>query len=86
MSCEACRDMKEHEEAVPRCETGEGCLVPPLPPEEARALELRGLIARLGPLLAPEAVARTFGATRRDLLLLAAAEDALKEMERNDTP
>jgi hypothetical protein len=78
--------MKELEGSVPRCKTGEGCLVPPLGHDEAHALELRGLIARLGSLLGPEAVARAFGATRRDLLLLAAAEDALKEMESDDTP
>lgn len=73
------------EAEVPPCESAEGCPVPPLPPEEARALELRALIARLGRLIGPEAVVRAFGATRRDLLLIAEAEDALIEIEDYDT-
>lgn len=77
--------MRELERAIPRCESGAGCLVPHLPPGEARILELRGLIVRLGSLLGPETVVRAFGISRRELLLLASAEDAIREIGQDDT-
>ena len=63
----------------PGCETETGCLVPSPGPEGQRVLKLRSLLMRLGNLIDPGTVCRTFGADLDDLELLAVAEDELKE-------
>ena len=85
MSCSSCADIRRTDKAAPPCETETGCQLPPLGPEESRALEMRSMLIRLGGLGAAGDVLRLMGATRRDLRLMAMAEDALKEME-DDQP
>lgn len=66
--------------APPRCAGGE-CLLPALVPEAARALRLRSLIIRLRGLVDADAVLRAANASERDIMLLAASEDAIREMD-----
>ena len=84
MSCHTCRDMKTIDHAVPRCESAEGCLIPPLGAEEARVLEMRALLVSLAGLVSPEAILRIYGATLRQLELLAYLEQMLEEVAQSD--
>ncbi len=78
--------MKITDHAVPRCETseGEGCLIPPLGPEEASVMEMRALLVSLAGLVSPEAILRISGATLRQLELLAYLEQTLEEVYKSD--
>ncbi len=76
--------MERSDNVTPGCKSAEGCLVPPLGPEEARVMELRARVMRLRELVGAEAVLRLSGATLKDLELLAVVEDTLKEMDRDD--
>ncbi len=76
--------MKTIDHLVPRCETREGCLIPPLGPEEARVMEIHALLVRLAGLVSPEAILRIYGATLRQLELLAYLEEMLEEVFRSD--
>ena len=74
------------DKVTPRCETGQGCLLPTLGPDEVKALEMRSMLMRLEPLASTDTVLRLMGATRRHLKLMAAAEDAIKEMREDAEP
>ncbi len=78
--------MKTRDNAEPRCEIseGEGCLIPPLGPEEARVMEMRAMVVRLRGLVSPEGVLQMCGATRRQLELLAYLEKTLEEVFHSD--
>ncbi len=78
--------MKIKDKAVPRCEIsdGEGCLIPPLGSEEARVMEMRAQVVHLRGLVSPEGVLRMYGATRRQLELLAYLEQTLEEVFPDD--
>ncbi len=76
--------MKIKDLAVPRCETPEGCLIPPLGQEEAAVMEMRALLVSLAGLVSPEAVLRMSGATLRQLELLAYLQQILEEVYKSD--
>lgn len=81
----ACRDMREADGAIPRCESAEGCFIPPLEAEESRVLQMRALLIRLRGIASPEAVLGTSGATMAHLRLMAYVEEIMEEVPANDT-
>jgi hypothetical protein len=70
---------------IPDCKTDVGCTITRALPSVRRALELRGMLVRLHPLVDAGTVCREFGATRHDLELIAHVEDALREEKAEQT-
>ena len=64
---------------TPNCRTDEGCLIPPLHPIAARAMEIRDKLVRLHRLKIGPAILDRYGCTIDDLEMLALAEDELNE-------
>ncbi|MDA8324972.1 MAG: hypothetical protein M0033_02010 [Nitrospiraceae bacterium] len=56
-----------------------GCPIPPLSAEEARILDMRGMIMNLKELVEAGNVLKMMGATLEDLRILAAIEEGLRE-------
>jgi hypothetical protein len=81
MNCEVCRNAQAEANVTPHCETPKGCPLPPLIPEAARMLELRGLLVSLHDLVGPETICRQFGADMDDLRMLADLEDICKKFQ-----
>jgi hypothetical protein len=81
VSCEACEEQRRVDREIPDCETERGCRIPPLGPDEARVIRLRGQMMALKDIMSPEVVFRMCGGTWEDLELLAVVEDELREKE-----
>jgi len=64
---------------TPDCEKDGGCLIPPLMPGPARALEIRDKLQRLSGLNIGSSVLDLYRASIDDLDLIAIAEDELRE-------
>ncbi|GEM_PF-2249710 len=76
--CEACEEIREKDGVAPDCETEKGCILPPIGPAERRILEIRDRLVALQGLVDPGAVLKIYGASRRDIELLASVEKELK--------
>lgn len=64
---------------TPECQTGAGCLIPELPREGKRVMEIRRLISQLHGVIDPGTICRICDVDLIDLTLLAAVESELKE-------
>jgi hypothetical protein len=79
VNCRDCLAAQELDDILPACKTDEGCLIPPLLPDAARVMEIRDRLIRLHRLKIGPEILRIYSATRRDLELMALAEDELNE-------
>ncbi len=84
MTCTSCREIEKVDGEKPRCETGEGCLIPDLSPDALRIWEIRDRLLSLRDLLGAGPVLQAYGVTLDDLELLADLENALKAMDEED--
>lgn len=82
MNCQNCLEAEELDGIAPGCKTDEGCLIPPLHPQAARALAIRSKLVRLHRLKIGPAILGLYGATLDDLEMMALAEDELNEEEK----
>jgi hypothetical protein len=64
---------------TPDCRTALGCLIPALPVEGKRVLEIRGLLNRLHNVIDAGTICRICDVDLIDLQLLAIVEEELKE-------
>ena len=82
MSCEACREAHQVDGVTPGCETGQGCLIPPLDERGSRVMQIRDMLVRLKDLVDAGTVLRMYGAGIDDLELLALLEDEIRKNAR----
>lgn len=66
------------------CKTEKGCPIPPLSDDEARIMEMRGMLLSLQGLVDAGTVLRMHGATLNDLRILTNVENSLKEKEKDN--
>ncbi len=88
MRCENCLDIEEQDGAPAPCHVTAGrtngsapagCPIPPLSADEARILDMRGMLIQLKDLVDAGTVLRMYGATLEELRILAAIEEGLRE-------
>lgn len=80
MSCERCNDIEEIDGVTPQCGA---CLIPPLSPDEARVLEMRGMLISLKDIVDSGDILRMYSATKEDLEMLKVIEDEFKKGVKN---
>lgn len=69
---------------IPGCQSAAGCLIPDLMPENQRLMQIRSLITRLAGVVDAGTILRLTEADVDDLILLAAAEDVLRQEKNSD--
>jgi hypothetical protein len=82
VACEECRMIFEIDGGLPDCETGSGCMIPPLGEKGIRIMDIRGKLTLLKGLVDSGTILSLYGATRDDLDLLMKVEELMSPTKK----